>query len=70
MVLPCLSGVALLGVLLFAIAHFDVLTGTSKALSYGLCAVIPLALLTGVVLAARLRRIDPARFDQLGGHKI
>jgi len=68
--LPGASGVALLAVLLIAIAHFDVLTGASKTLSYGLCAVIPLALILGVMRAARLRRTAPERFAQLGFHPL
>lgn len=69
-ILPCVSGMALLGVLSIAIANFDVLTGASKALSYGLCAVIPIALLIGTALAARLRTVAPQRFAALGSHKL
>lgn len=70
LVLPAFSGVALTIVLVIAVVHFDVLTGSSLALSYGLCAVIPFALAGGVMLAARLRRRSPERFAALGSHKL
>ncbi|MCL6692964.1 Amino acid transporter [Pseudomonas citronellolis] len=69
-ILPAFSCLALLFVLAIAVIHFDVLTGSSKALSYALCAVIPVALIAGVLLAARLRRISPERFQALGSHKL
>lgn len=69
-ILPGFSCIALLGVLGIAVLHFDVLTGSSKLLSYGLCAVIPVALLLGVAMAARLRKLSPERFHALGSHKL
>jgi hypothetical protein len=52
------------------VIHFDVLTGASQLLSYGLCAVIPAALIVGVLLAVRLRKASPERFMALGSHKL
>ena len=69
-ILPIFSCLALLMVLLLAVVHFDVLTGASSLLSYSLCAVIPAALLAGVFLAARLRKVSPQRFMALGSHKL
>ncbi|MCK6188230.1 APC family permease [Pseudomonas sp. EYE_354] len=69
-ILPLLSCLALLSVLVLAVAHFDVLTGASQLLSYSLCAVIPAALLGGLYLAARLRKVSPQRFLALGSHKL
>ena len=46
------------------------LTGSSKAISYALCAVIPAALIGGVLLAMRLRRKSPECFAKLGSHKL
>jgi hypothetical protein len=69
-IFPGFSCVALLAVLIIAVVHFDVLTGASKALSYGLCAIIPAALLAGVFLAARLRKASPQRYLVLGSHKL
>ncbi|MGK9418525.1 APC family permease [Pseudomonas cedrina] len=69
-ILPIFSSLALLMVLLLAVVHFDVLTGASQLLSYALCAVIPAALLGGVFLAARLRKVSPQRFLALGSHKL
>ncbi|WP_062380561.1 APC family permease [Pseudomonas abietaniphila] len=69
-ILPVLSSLALLSVLVLAVAHFDVLTGASQLLSYSLCAVIPAALLGGLYLAARLRKVSPQRFLALGSHKL
>ncbi|SFO11840.1 Amino acid transporter [Pseudomonas sp. NFACC24-1] len=69
-ILPGFSCLALLAVLALAVMHFDVLTGASKLLSYGLCAVIPAALIVGVFLAARLRKSSPERFMALGSHKL
>ena len=69
-ILPIFSCLALLIVLLLAVVHFDVLTGASQLLSYSLCAVIPAALLGGIYLAARLRKVSPQRFMALGSHKL
>ncbi|SDA84522.1 Amino acid transporter [Pseudomonas sp. NFACC15-1] len=69
-ILPGFSCLALLAVLVLAVIHFDVLTGASQLLSYGLCAVIPVALIVGVFLAARLRKSSPERFVALGSHKL
>ncbi|AUZ46498.1 APC family permease [Pseudomonas orientalis] len=69
-ILPIFSSLALLMVLILAVVHFDVLTGASQLLSYALCAVIPAALLGGVFLAARLRKVSPQRFLALGSHKL
>ena len=69
-ILPGFSCLALVAVLVLAVVHFDVLTGASQLLSYGLCAIIPLALLGGVFLAARLCKASPQRFLALGSHKL
>jgi len=69
-ILPGFSCLALLAVLALAVIHFDVLTGASQLLSYGLCAVIPVALIVGVFLAVRLRKVSPERFAALGSHKL
>ncbi|SUD79737.1 APC family permease [Pseudomonas putida] len=68
--LPGVACIALLFVMSVAVLHFDVLTGASKFLSYALCAVIPAAMFTGVVLALRLRHVDPLRYQELGSHKL
>ncbi|TWC22822.1 MULTISPECIES: APC family permease [unclassified Pseudomonas] len=69
-IFPALSCLVLLAVLIIAVLHFDVLTGASQTLSYGLCAIIPAALLAGVLLAARLRKGAPERYLMLGSHKL
>jgi len=69
-ILPGFSCLALLAVLALAVIHFDVLTGASQLLSYGLCAVIPVALIVGVFLSVRLRKVSPERFAALGSHKL
>lgn len=69
-ILPAFASVALLFVLCIAMLNFEVLTGASKALSYGLCSIILLAVITGVVCASRLRRTSPQRFLTLGSNKI
>ena len=70
LILPAFSCAALGMVLVIAVIHFDVLTGSSKAISYALCAVIPAALIGGVLLAMRLRRKSPECFAKLGSHKL
>jgi len=69
-ILPGFACLALAIVLVLAVMHFDVLTGASQLLSYGLCVIIPLALIIGIVLAARLRKRSPQRFSELGSHKL
>jgi hypothetical protein len=69
--LPLLSGIALVIVLALAVIHFDVLTGaSSRTLAVVLPSLILIAAILGVVLAGRLRRTDPARFANLGIHKL
>ncbi|KPQ30914.1 APC family permease [Halomonas sp. HL-93] len=68
--LPALSCAALLFMLVIAVMHFDVLTGSSKVLSYSLCMLIPLFLMVGVILAVRLRRSSPESYQSLGFHKL
>jgi len=70
LVLPVFSGLALTLVLIIAVLHFDVLTGSSKTLSYLLCSTIPVAMVVGVWLAARLRRRSMTCFNALGSHKL
>jgi amino acid transporter len=69
-VLPLLSGIALCAVLLLAIANFSVLTGASKTVSYALTASLPIAAITGLLLAGRLKTRNPILFSQLGNSKI
>ncbi|UFH51248.1 APC family permease [Pseudomonas sp. KNUC1026] len=54
--LPLVSGAALFGVWGLALLHFDVLTGASSQISYGLCAAIPVALMVGMLLASRQKQ--------------
>ena len=68
--LPAFSGLALAGIWLMALMHFDVLTGASKELSIVLCSIIPLTALIGVILAARLRTTAPLRFRSLGHQAV
>ncbi len=66
--LPIVSGAALLTVWAVAVVNFDVLTGASAELSYSLCAIIPVVLLTGAVLAMRLKSAAAACFTSLSSH--
>ena len=52
-IFPVISGVLLLGVLVLAIANFDVLTGASKTISYALTSLLPIAAIAGALLARR-----------------
>ncbi|WNW09877.1 APC family permease [Pseudomonas sp. DTU_2021_1001937_2_SI_NGA_ILE_001] len=65
-ILPAVSGVALLAIGLTAVVHFDVLTGASTSISVVLWSVIPLSVVIGLLLAARLRSQAPLRFSALG----
>ncbi len=64
--LPAVSCVLLTYVLITAIRHFDVLTGASGWLADALCSLVPLAVLLGVALAARLRRVSAEHYRRLG----
>lgn len=63
---PVLAGLALLGVLVLAIIHFDVLTGSPGLMSVALPAIVPMAACLGAVRALHLRRTDPRRYHGLG----
>lgn len=69
-VLPAISCVLLIYVLVTAIRHFDVLTGASGWLADLLCSMVPLALLLGIALAARLRRVSIEHYRRLGAHTV
>ncbi|PYE21496.1 amino acid transporter [Paraburkholderia silvatlantica] len=69
-VLPAISCVLLIYVLVTAIKHFDVLTGASGWLADLLCSLIPLALILGIALAARLRRVSIEHYRRLGAHTV
>jgi len=63
---PIIAGLALLGVLVLAIIHFDVLTGSPGLMSVALPAILPIAACLGAVRALHLRRTDPGRYRGLG----
>jgi hypothetical protein len=63
---PGIAGLALLGVLVLAIVHFDVLTGSPGLMSVALPAILPIAACFGAVRAPHLRRTDPRRYQGLG----
>lgn len=63
---PVIAGLALFGVLMLAVVHFDVLTGSSGPMSVALPAIVPLAACIGAARAWQLRRIDPGRYRGLG----
>ena len=63
---PGIAALALLGVLVLAVIHFDVLTGSSGLMSFALPAIIPVAACLGAARALHLRRTDPARYLGLG----
>ena len=70
LVLPVVAGLALLTILVLAIANFDVLTGASECLAWGLTALLPLAGIVGAVLATRLRRSEPEKYAHLGSNRL
>lgn len=63
---PVIAVLALLGVLVLAVIHFDVLTGSSAAMSLALPAILPIAACLGAARALHLRRTDPGRYRGLG----
>lgn len=69
MVLPGLGATGLCVVLVLAVLNFHVLTGASRGLSHGLVALVPVAVVVGAWMAARLRRREPARFARLGQNR-
>jgi hypothetical protein len=56
--------------LVLAILNFQVLTGASAALAWGLTATLPIAAIVGYVLAARLAKNDPVAFVRLGESQL
>ncbi len=65
-ILPIMATVALFVVLVLAILHFDVLTGSKGVMRIVLPAVIPVAGALGAWRALHLRRTDPGRYRALG----
>lgn len=65
-ILPIVSGLALLAVLVLAVVEFDVLTGLTGPMAWGLPALIPIAGVAGLVRARLLRSGAPERHAQLG----
>jgi amino acid transporter len=66
---PVIAGVLLIAVLILIVTHFDLLTGTSDTLAYGLTGLILLAAIIGVGLALRLRAADYGRYLTIGHEK-
>jgi amino acid transporter len=69
-VLPVVAGLALLAILALAIVNFSVLTGASVGLAWGLTALLPLSGIVGAVLASRLRRAEPHKYERLGSNRL
>jgi amino acid transporter len=69
MVLPGLGALGLCLVLVLAVLNFHVLTGASRRISHGLVASVPVAIVVGAWMAARLRRREPARYLRLGQNR-
>jgi amino acid transporter len=63
---PAIAGLALSGVLVLAIVHFDVLTGSTSWMSIALPAILPVAACFGALRAWHLRRTDLVRYRGLG----
>lgn len=63
---PLVAGLALLGVLVLAVAHFDVLTGSSGLMTVALPAILLVAACGGAARGWHLRRTDPGRYRGLG----
>ena len=63
---PLAAAAALLTVLVLAIVHFDVLTGSTGILRILLPASVPAAACVGALRAWYLRRTDPGRYRGLG----
>ncbi|HYO86908.1 MAG TPA: APC family permease [Dermatophilaceae bacterium] len=69
-VLPLAAGIVLTSVLVLAVVNFKVLTGASEGLAWAITATLPIAAVLGVVLAKRVGRIDPARYELLGSSRL
>ena len=70
LVLPVVAGLALLAILALAIVNFSVLTGASVGLAWALTALLPLSGIVGAVLASRLRRAEPDKYQRLGSNRL
>jgi len=65
-ILPVIATLSLTCVLAFACLRFDALAGGSSPLVRWLPALVGLAVCIGFAMAARLRQLDPARFQNIG----
>ncbi len=67
MLLPAVAAVIMAGLFFYIFANYGDLTGTTGgSLSWMLPSLIPLAAIIGLLLAARLKSADPARFAKMG----
>lgn len=64
--MPLFACMGLCAVMVLAVANFHVLTGASKAISFALLGLVPIAVAAGWWAASRLKRREPARFAGLG----
>jgi hypothetical protein len=69
-VLPVFTGICFVVVAVLVVIHFDVLTGVSHTLAVVLPALIPTAAIAGIIIALRLRHVDPVRFAKLGESNV
>ncbi|MCG7205089.1 APC family permease [Streptomyces arenae] len=67
---PVTAGVLLSAATVCIATNFDLFTGAGPIVNWTLVALTPLILLTGIVLALRIRRNHPARYDRLGTTEV
>jgi len=68
-IVPLLSGLLLTGISWAAIKDFDVLTGASSMVASALPATLLAAMIFGMALASRLKKIAPDFYAELGSHR-
>lgn len=67
LLLPIVAAVIMAGLFVYIFANYGDLTGTTGgSLGWILPSLIPLAAVVGLLLAARLKSADPARFAKMG----
>lgn len=66
---PLVSGLIMAAMALYTLIGFGASTGTVAPLSYILPGLVPLFGIVGYVMAARIRRKDPARFANMGANR-
>lgn len=70
LIAPAVAAVGLVVLVWLSISQLDLLTAAGSAVNWALLLPLPALFLVGVVMALRIRRRDPVRYESLGTEDV